>query len=373
MIQHYEDRELQQAVELLRSVRSTYETNQTRIVSQARAQEKNLAWGQTINWDKVYEMVENSINWWKVVKLAKQTIPPQSVEKIQNTTNQELFEEYEGLVKFLMKRLNYLQRKEIEYLTCWKNTPQYKRRKKTYIFIMFSLFGVLAIGIGWLISLRIQERNFFEIKSLQHTIEAYETYLERHPQGRFVSEARFRIEQLFWEDAKSRHDYQSYIDEFPNGKFVSEAKSKIRDRYISISLPTGYMPWANYFGRNNHCTGSGCSQIRITAGGSDVVVIVRSGNRVVRHAYIRATETFTFNVPNGTFQTFFYSGRGWSQGREFPQPDGTIILGRFIENESVGRGNPETLNNHILTYTLREQISGNFRQIPSCLSEALAW
>jgi hypothetical protein len=40
-------------------------------------------------------------------------------------------------------------------------------------------------------------------------------------------------------------------------------------------------------------------------------VTVKQADKAVRYAYIKANSTFTFKMPNGEYQPFFYYGKGW--------------------------------------------------------------
>jgi hypothetical protein len=138
------------------------------------------------------------------------------------------------------------------------------------------------------------------------------------------------------------------------------------------SLPTGATPYAQYYGGNSSCNKWGCSQIKVlTPNNSDVLVTIKKYGKVVRHAYIRANNSYTFELPNGIYQPFFYYGKGWNTNKRMKRADGTTILGGFISNESFGKDSPQNLNNQILEYRLILQPNGHFSTKPSNSSEAL--
>ena len=138
------------------------------------------------------------------------------------------------------------------------------------------------------------------------------------------------------------------------------------------SLISGSMPYANCFGSANSCSGWNCSKINVRASPQDVIVTVKnSAGRVVRHAYIKANQQFTFNLPNGTYQTFFYSGKGWNPNKAQPSKYCTLLKGGFVMNEVYSKDpRPDNLNNNELTYELRLQSAGNFQTRPSSAQEA---
>ncbi|MDR0605368.1 MAG: hypothetical protein LBG80_13795 [Bacteroidales bacterium] len=144
------------------------------------------------------------------------------------------------------------------------------------------------------------------------------------------------------------------------------------DKYINNSLSNGATPYSNYYGGNASCDSWGCSEISVkTPYNSDVLVTIKQNDEVVRHAFIRAGSTYTFSFPNGTYQPFFYYGKGWNPNKEMKRSDGSVILGGFIEDESFGKDFPQYLENQSLSYELILQPNGNFSTKPSNPEEAL--
>jgi len=97
-------------------------------------------------------------------------------------------------------------------------------------------------------------------------------------------------------------------------KIEEERKEQeIYNKYINNSLQTGSTPYAYCFGVNNSCNDFGCSQITVkTPYNSDVLVTIKKEGEVYRHAYIKSGSKYTFEFPNGMYQTFFYYGKGWN-------------------------------------------------------------
>lgn len=149
-------------------------------------------------------------------------------------------------------------------------------------------------------------------------------------------------------------------------------KQALYEKYIDKSLATGSVPYAHCFGRNSSCSDRGCSQIRVkTPSNSDVLVTVKRGEQVVRHAFIKKGDSYTFEVPNGVYQPFFYYGKGWNAEKVMKETDCGILKGGFIASESFGKDDPQTLSNNVLEYELILQERGNFSTIPSNANEAL--
>lgn len=152
-------------------------------------------------------------------------------------------------------------------------------------------------------------------------------------------------------------------------RLEKERKEKaIYDKYINNSLRTGATPYARYYGGNSTCDEYGCSQIKVKTSNSDVIVTIKQRGSVVRHAYINAGSNYTFSFPNGTYQAFFYYGKGWNPTKKMK---GGKMKGGFIDSEVFGKDDPQKLNNNILEYQLILQQNGNFRTRPSNAEEAL--
>lgn len=121
-LEEMKDKEILQAIELLKSVKDAFEQACRQIDSQVFQQSMNLGYGQTINWSKVEELKRNALDWNKVVKIIKETISLQNIEKIKNAPNQTKIDEYKNLTNFLIGKLPYSKTREIKYLAFWTTT-----------------------------------------------------------------------------------------------------------------------------------------------------------------------------------------------------------------------------------------------------------
>jgi hypothetical protein len=99
---------------------------------------------------------------------------------------------------------------------------------------------------------------------------------------------------------------------FNKQAFQNVADDAFEEQWKYNSLSTGSMPYASCYGSSNYCSDWSCSKIKVLTGGSgDVLVSIKNSNgKVVRHAYIKGGNSFTFSVPDGSYQVFFYSGTG---------------------------------------------------------------
>jgi hypothetical protein len=144
------------------------------------------------------------------------------------------------------------------------------------------------------------------------------------------------------------------------------------DRYINNRLPTGDTPYETFYGGNRRCSSAGCSQITVqTPANSDVLVTIKKDGNVVRHAYIRAAGSYTFELPNGVYQPFFYYGKGWNPDKAMKETPNGTLKGGFVAEEAFGKDTPQALSDNILTYELILQKNGNFSTRPSNAQDAL--
>lgn len=148
-----------------------------------------------------------------------------------------------------------------------------------------------------------------------------------------------------------------------NSPYKSNEPSVEENPYYNNSLSTGSSPYSSHVG-----SVTGESQISVSTSASsncDVVVIVKSRGRIARNAYIEAGNSYTFYVPNGTYQVFFYAGKGWNPNKNMPNG----LKGGFVANESYSKDSPVNLEYQGLTYELILQPNGNFSTQQSSASE----
>ena len=159
---------------------------------------------------------------------------------------------------------------------------------------------------------------------------------------------------------------------FNKQAFQNVADDAFEEQWKYNSLSTGSMPYASCYGSSNYCSDWSCSKIKVFTGGSgDVLVSIKNSNgNVVRHAYIKGGNSFTFNVPDGSYQVFFYSGTGWNPNKQMPSSSCSYLKGGFVSNEDVTKDNYINLYSQIMTYELILQQQGNFSTKPSSKNEA---
>lgn len=159
---------------------------------------------------------------------------------------------------------------------------------------------------------------------------------------------------------------------FNSAEYLEMEEVAFKEQWKTNSLSTGAKPYAYCYGSSNYCNGYGCSQIKVrTPSNSDVLVSIKKDGKVYRHAYIRASSSYTFEVSSGSYQTFFYYGNGWDPNKFMKKSTCGTLKGGFVSNEDVSKSEYEYLSNNILEYELIQQISGNFSPRSSSVNEAL--
>lgn len=156
------------------------------------------------------------------------------------------------------------------------------------------------------------------------------------------------------------------IDKFKLSNYVGEL---IQDYYESNSLRTGSTPYKYCYGPNASSSNFR-SNIKIKNGNSDVIVTVKTNNRVYRHIYIKSFGSFTFDVSNGSYDVYFYYGKGWNPNKFLKFTSCGALTGGFVSNISISKDMGLYLNNQIMTYTLTSVSYGNFRPKDSSINEA---
>ncbi|ALU27941.1 hypothetical protein [Myroides odoratimimus] len=192
--------------------------------------------------------------------------------------------------------------------------------------------------------------------------KAYRLALEEEKRIEREIEATKREEELrvqLEEQEKKRLEKEERI-RLETEEYNRQEKLRVEEynRYLNNSLHTGDTPYRKYYGGNDLCNISRCSEISIrTPSTSDVLVIIKSKGNVVRHAYIKKSSKYSFSVSNGEYQVFFYYGKGWNPQKKMGNGE---VLGGFVVEEIFSKDYPQYLTNNILEYELILQQNGNF-------------
>ncbi len=116
-LEDMKDRELNQAITVLQSIKNAYDKNQNDIYQMIA--EKGIP-VERLNISKVMDMIENSINWDKATELLINVVPRENINKIKNAQSSSKINEYKKLVEFVLDKVKYTYKSRIQYLKYWE-------------------------------------------------------------------------------------------------------------------------------------------------------------------------------------------------------------------------------------------------------------
>jgi hypothetical protein len=159
-----------------------------------------------------------------------------------------------------------------------------------------------------------------------------------------------------------------------DSKNTDDNKSKeVEDnsKWLSNSLKTGDKPYSLCYNSETTVLPLN-SQISVIAPNDcDVLVVLKKNEVVCRHAYITKKSSYTFTIPDGTYQPFFYYGNGWNPNKKMSSTVCDNLMGGFVSDESFSKDSPQFLSGQSLQYTLVLRENGNFSAQSSDPEEAL--
>lgn len=194
------------------------------------------------------------------------------------------------------------------------------------------ILGAIAFGLGslggYLEDLSIEEKN-----KIQNT-EYISSYTNQSTNNYSEKEypASSMIDDTNDESCTVDNDYDTYIDN---------------------QLKTGSKPYKDYYRSR-----TGDNYLDFKTSGNDYVIIVKDyrSSDVVNHIYIRAGDTGRLYLPNGTYNIYFYGGKGWS-----PNMENENVKGGFVSGEHIQKDGPVKLYNQYGEYTLYPVQNGNLQ------------
>lgn len=126
------DREVNHAIQLLRSIKDAHDKAIDEIDAQVSAMRMTMSYNQTIKYSKVDKMKANCLDWSKVVEVVNTGISMNDIATIQRCSIQSKVSEYKNLVDFLFSKLGPLQINQLKHICFWKDvkTAQAKSTAK---------------------------------------------------------------------------------------------------------------------------------------------------------------------------------------------------------------------------------------------------
>ena len=89
-------------------------------------------------------------------------------------------------------------------------------------------------------------------------------------------------------------------------------------------------------------------------------------SEVVNHVYIRGGDTGRLYLPDGTYNIYFYGGKGWN-----PYMENGNVTGGFVSGGHIQKDGPVELYNQYGEYTLYPVRDGNLQLQGATTGEAL--
>lgn len=120
-IEGMKDKELNQAIAILSSIKFAYEKAINEIDVQVAKMRITMSFNQSINYSKIDNMKAKCLNWDKVVELVSNGISANDANIIQRSSNQTKINEYKELVNFLFSKLGPFQINKLKHLCYWKD------------------------------------------------------------------------------------------------------------------------------------------------------------------------------------------------------------------------------------------------------------
>jgi hypothetical protein len=182
------------------------------------------------------------------------------------------------------------------------------------------------------------------------------------------SESIKQVSYSFMRGSLGTISYSFPVTTYPIKSLENAVEYAKSEQYRNNSLYNGAMPYSYCYGSRN----SGRSGVKVNAGSGDVLVMIKDySDKVIRHAYVQAHKSFTLSIPDGSYHVYFYYGTGWNPTKFMKNTTCGKLTGGFHSHEVVNK-DPSTLSvySQIMTYTLTEQINGNFSTSSSSKYEA---
>ena len=133
--------------------------------------------------------------------------------------------------------------------------------------------------------------------------------------------------------------------------------------YIDNQLKTGSKPYRKYYKSR---TGSNYLDFKTLE--NDYIIIARDYNtsKVINHIYIRSNDHGRLHLPNGTYNIYFYGGKGWN-----PNMENGNVTGGFVSGGHIQKDGPVDLYDQYIEYTLYPVQNGNLQLQSATEDEAL--
>ena len=230
---------------------------------------------------------------------------------------------------------------------------------------MIAIVGVLLVAFLLLNYVFTETMDYYSAV-YDNTVQSYVAFRDKYPESshlKSLNEKKSLLEESYFQRKRQKDDlraYNEFLHAFPADRYTEDA-TRLRDSILQIesdfekygenSLAMGEEPYKAFWGTSRKSKSKFNSDIVIQAPVAfDMVAVVREKNEeggVVSHAYIKADSTYTIQVENGTYQLFFYIGKGWNPNKKMEDK-----VGGFVRNETFSKDEPVNLSNEVINYKL---------------------
>ena len=104
-----------------------------------------------------------------------------------------------------------------------------KQNNHKSLLLVIAMISLLVGQLLFLVGCATPKKDWEKAQRL-NTIEAYEEFLQKHPDSEFAYEAKHKIEELAWERAKEQNTieaYEEFLQKHPFSIFALDAKERI--------------------------------------------------------------------------------------------------------------------------------------------------
>ena len=161
-------------------------------------------------------------------------------------------------------------------------------------------------------------------------IESNKSSISSVPSNSTTKENYKAMENDKYGDNSTTNDYEYENNKEDNSEDIQgDNEQSEYDTYIDNSLETVSKPYSSQLGKAR--TGRNYLTFK-TSGSTDFIIIVKRArsNKYVNHIYIKGGDYATIYLPNGRFNIYFYSGKGWN-----PYKQKGELIGGFVTWESL--------------------------------------
>jgi hypothetical protein len=94
------------------------------------------------------------------------------------------------------------------------------------------LGGLIIVSALMALGCVDEDKEDWQAAEEANTVAAFEEYLQEHPDGKYVTEAREGLDELHWHEAEGTNTveaFEEYLEEHPDGKYVTEAREGLEE------------------------------------------------------------------------------------------------------------------------------------------------